>query len=193
MPTLFGRNWSKRGLERKVGSLAQLFGITEAEYTTGAARGMRFWDVRTGGGLQLRLHPDRCLDIAEASCGGVPLSWRSSVGPCHPSHPDANGPTRTSFQQGFGGGLLITCGLRHFGPPVEIAEECMPTHGRAHRLPTEQALWGIDWQGNEATLWAEGAVREARSGAENLVLRRRYEFPVGGTALRLHSSSQFQT
>lgn len=183
MPHLFGRDWTRADLERQVGSLAQIFGVEAAEYTDGPARGMRFLEVRSGGGLRFILHPDRALDIGLAEFEGVPLAWRSAVGPIRPGL--AGGDDRTAFQRNFGGGLLMTCGLRHFGPPLTTEEEQFPPHGRIHGLPAENVRWGTEWTGDDAVLWVGGTMREVRTGGEYVELQRRYEVPVGGAEVRL--------
>lgn len=78
----------------------------------------------------------------------------------------------------------MTCGLRHFGPPVQLEGELLPTHGRVHSLPAEQASWRLDWQ-DEAVFVIEGVVRETRSGAEHLLLTRQFRVPVDGSSFEL--------
>jgi hypothetical protein len=58
-------------------------------------------------------------------------------------------------------------------------------HGRFTGLPARLIGYGVDWHGDEATIWAEGEVRQMAVFGEQLLLTRRIEVPLGGTALRL--------
>jgi hypothetical protein len=79
--------------------------------TDGRAAGCRAIDLRVEGGIELRLLPDRGLDAADAWFAGVPLDWRSPVG--------ETAPVDFDWMQSFGGGLVVTCGLRNVGRPSE--------------------------------------------------------------------------
>ncbi len=77
----------------------------------GRAAGCRAIDLRVEGGISLRLLPDRGLDAADAWFAGVPLDWRSPVG--------ETATVDWDWMQSFGGGLMVTCGLRNVGVPSE--------------------------------------------------------------------------
>ena len=77
----------------------------------GKAAGCRAIDLRVEGGIDLRLLPDRGLDAADAWFAGVPLDWRSPVG--------ETGNVADDWMLSFGGGLMVTCGLRNVGVPSE--------------------------------------------------------------------------
>jgi hypothetical protein len=79
--------------------------------TDGRAAGCRAIDLRAQGGIDLRLLPDRGLDAGEAWFAGVPLAWRSPVG--------ETAPVANDWMRSFGGGLMVTCGLRNVGVPSE--------------------------------------------------------------------------
>ena len=82
----------------------------------GRAAGCRAIDLRVQGGISLRLLPDRALDAGEAWFAGVPLAWTSPVG-------ETAGDG--DWMRSFGGGLMVTCGLRNVGVP----SEGHPQHG----------------------------------------------------------------
>jgi hypothetical protein len=79
--------------------------------TDGRAAGCRAIDLRVQGGIDLRVLPDRGLDVGDAWFAGVPLDWRSPVG--------ETAPVANDWMQSFGGGLVVTCGLRNVGVPSE--------------------------------------------------------------------------
>jgi Domain of unknown function (DUF4432) len=79
--------------------------------TDGRAAGCRAIDVRVQGGIDLRLLPDRGLDAGDAWFGGVPLDWRAPVG--------ETAAVANDWMLSFGGGLMVTCGLRNVGVPSE--------------------------------------------------------------------------
>ena len=77
----------------------------------GKAAGCRAIDLRVEGGIDLRLLPDRGLDAGDAWFAGLPLDWRSPVG--------ETAPVAHDWMLSFGGGLIVTCGLRNVGVPSE--------------------------------------------------------------------------
>jgi hypothetical protein len=77
----------------------------------GKAAGCRAIDLRVEGGIDLRLLPDRGLDAGDAWFAGLPLDWRSPVG--------ETAAVAHDWMLSFGGGLMVTCGLRNVGVPSE--------------------------------------------------------------------------
>jgi Domain of unknown function (DUF4432) len=63
------------------------------------------------GGIDLRIHPRRGLDIGAAWFLGAPLAW---IGPAGEGGIDAD-----DWRDAWGGGLLTTCGLDNVGAPSE--------------------------------------------------------------------------
>ena len=88
---LFGKNVTKRELQRKLGDMSQLCGIKVHEFSDGQARGIRAADFRSGAGFDFTVLIDRCMDISLASYKGIPLAWRSFVGEVHPCYYDKDG------------------------------------------------------------------------------------------------------
>lgn len=89
--------------------------VRSSMVSDGAASGMRAIDIRVDGGIDLRLLPDRGLDIGNAWALGRSLSWVSGVGERAP----IPAPAGFQWSEAFGGGLLVTCGLRNVGAPSE--------------------------------------------------------------------------
>ncbi len=79
------------------------------------ASGMRAIDVAPLGGITVRILPDRGLDLGQAWFRGIPLAWVSTVG----ESPPLTELDGMAWGQAFGGGLMVTCGLRNVGMPSE--------------------------------------------------------------------------
>lgn len=122
---------------------------------SGADRGhpQRALDLRVYGGLDIRLLPDRGLDIAEAWCAGLPLAWISRVGEVGPLQV----PRGTDWNRAFGGGLLTTCGLQNVGAP----SEGHPQHGTFSHLPARDVRVERVREGDEIALVVSGVVEDA--------------------------------
>ena len=193
MTRLFGRELSRRELERRVGRLEQAAGVRLVTLADGVERGVRVLEFRTGTGFAFDVLVDRALDIGRCELGGIPLAWASNVGFAGPWYrePEGLGWLRT-----FGGGLLTTCGLDHALFMAEDTAEqyhypARPTeryglHGRVSAIPARLAGYGSYWEGDDCVLYAEGEVTQAAVFGEQLVLRRRIEARVGESRLRIH-------
>jgi len=162
----------------RVGSLSQVARLESVTVDEGPARGTRRMLLSTGGGLELELLPDRCLDIGQATFKSIPLAWISSVGPTSPHSYEASG---TEWLRSFGGGLLATCGLDTFGPPSEVDGKFYPMHGRVGAIPATVTRHEV----GEDVIVIEGTIRQTTVFGENLVLRRRYEAPLGSATLTI--------
>src|SRR5690349_11941211 len=125
MPHLFGREYTREELRPFLSGEAQVAGVRLGEWTDGKARGMRVADVWTGSGLRFQVLLDRALDLGAAEFGGVPLAW------LHPAlgTPALYDPAGYGWARTFGGGLLTTCGLTHFGQPEQDGAEALGLHG----------------------------------------------------------------
>jgi hypothetical protein len=98
-------------------------------------------DVRVLGGIELRVHPRRGLDLGAAWWRGTPLAWISPAG--------EGGADSRDWRQAWGGGLVTTCGLDNVGAPSEgIGLHGTYTFLTAREVVTERSLeevsvWGI--------------------------------------------------
>jgi Domain of unknown function (DUF4432) len=87
--------------EQRVGHLDQVALATERPAI----------DVRVLGGIELRIHPRRGLDIGAAWFRGRPLAWIAPAG--------EGGAEADDWREAWGGGLVTTCGLDNVGAPSE--------------------------------------------------------------------------
>jgi hypothetical protein len=113
--------------------------------------------------------PDRALDIFDASYKGVPLAWISSNGMVHNSHYDSR---EAGWLRSFGGGLLVTCGLRNVGPPCTIDGEHFGLHGRISSTPATHVNIHTFWKEENYFIEVSGEIRETNVFGENLVCYR---------------------
>jgi len=79
------------------------------------------------GDLGVDVLPARGLDLGAARFRGERFSWESPLGHI---------PWQGDFARSFGGGLLVTCGLRNVGVP----SEGQPQHGWHSSLPAREVI-----------------------------------------------------
>lgn len=185
VPHLFGRQYSRTELERRVGTLGQIAGITPVVLSQGRSRGVRAFHVATASGLAFTAVADRALDVAAASYEGIALSWLSRNGIVSPAYyePQGNG-----FLRSFFGGLFTTCGLTNFGPPGTDRWGTFGLHGRIDGTPAESVVHETRWDGDECTLEIRGVVRQTRVFGEDLRLDRCLRTTIGGQHLEVHDT-----
>jgi hypothetical protein len=180
MPSLFGRSCRKEELRKLVGDVSQVAGIRLVDLADGRVRGMRAADVYTGSGFRYQVLVDRGLDLGAAEHAGRPLAF------VHPAlgTPALHERQGLGWLRTFGGGLVTTCGLDHFGPP-DPEGEGYGLHGRASHLPGESVRIRQEWRGEDYVLEIEGETRQSRLFGENLRLERRISTKLGATSLVL--------
>ena len=143
---------------------------------TGAGSGMRVIDVNVWGGISMRVYPDRGLDIGQAWFAGIPLAWMSKIGESR-ARSDLDG---MAWGEAFGGGLVVTCGLRNVGMPAEGHG----LHGTYSHLPAEQVTVSRVVADNQAYVEISGVVTD-RDGGEPLRHSRRLRSMAGAGLLEI--------
>ena len=185
MVHLFQRDWSRQELVRHTGNINQIAGIQPLEACDGLERGSRLIQVWTGSGLTFNVLPDRGMDIAACQYKGMSLTWRSATGDAHPAFYE---PSGAGWLRTFQGGLLATCGLDTFGPPVHEGTEELGQHGRVGNLPAREVGYHAGWVDDTYQLEVSGEVRQAKVFGENIVLRRRISTYLGSNKIRLEDT-----
>ncbi|MFD1904052.1 hypothetical protein ACFTAO_40455 [Paenibacillus rhizoplanae] len=66
MARLYGREWTRRELEARVGRIEQLAGVQPFVMREGPEAGQEVFRVRTGSGLSYWVHPGKGMDISLA-------------------------------------------------------------------------------------------------------------------------------
>jgi hypothetical protein len=173
---LYGREWTRRELEARLGRIEQVAGLRRVQLTEGREAGVEEIQIRTGAGLSYSVLPSRGLDIGLAEFGGVPLCWLSPNGEVHPAYYDAHGLgwLRTAV-----GGLLMTCGLTQVGSPGTDGSEELGQHGRAHHTPARHVCAEGNWEENDYLTSVRGVIEETSIFGWNLRLTRNIQSRLG--------------
>lgn len=182
MPTLYGRTYTREEFLRFCPNFGEIAGITPLTFEGGRARGSRALLVRTGGGLELTLLPDRCLDVLSMRYRGVNLSYASKNGPTDPRW---GLPVPGLFPAAVSGGMLFTCGLLNAGPESEEDGRYHPAHGCIGLAPAEQLSYGGRWEGDEYLLEISGRMRESSLFGPHLTLTRQLRVRLGQNEVEL--------
>jgi hypothetical protein len=184
MPTIFGNQYTRDDLEKYTSTIEQIAGLRSFVYDDGKARGLRAVEVWTGGGLRFTVYLDRALDIGPAEFAGTPLAWL---------HPALGVPAQ--YESGgygwlrtFGGGLVTTCGLTHFGQPDQEDNQAHGLHGRISNQPAQNVCVNAAWQGDDYLLTVTGQVRQAVLFGENLLMTRRITTRLGAKSLTIEDT-----
>jgi hypothetical protein len=179
MPHLFGKDYSADELRQLTGMIGQIAGIRLVERSDGRARGMRVAEIRTGSGLEAEVLLDRGLDLGAVAFAGRPLAWLNpALGGPELYEPQGAGWVRT-----FGGGLMTTCGLTHFGQPEQDGAETLGLHGRISHTRADHVAVVEEWRGEDYILQISGQARQATLFGENLLLTRTITTRLGASTL----------
>jgi Domain of unknown function (DUF4432) len=194
MPALWGRDYSKADLLRRVGRIDQVAGVRLVTLGDGLGRGVRLLEFRTGSGFSFDVVVDRAFDVGRCEMGSHPLAWIANAGTVGPWFYEN---TQWGWFRAWGGGMVVTCGLDHtLGPGEDSAADfdqphlretiTYGLHGRLGGLPARLVGYGERWDGDACTLWAEGEVLQSEIFGEHLQLRRRIEARVGESRFFIH-------
>jgi uncharacterized protein YdiU (UPF0061 family) len=86
MAKLYGKEFSKFELMKRIGDISQVAGAKEYLLTSGKADGVKAIDVKTGTGLSFTVLPSRGLDIAWADYKGQAIAFISKTGVVAPAY-----------------------------------------------------------------------------------------------------------
>jgi hypothetical protein len=176
MTRLYGEDWDRETLLKRVGSIRQIGGARPVVLDDGPERGVRAIEVGTGGGFRFTVLPDRGLDVWSAEHEGASLCWHSPTGPIAPAFFEPEG---LGWLRGFYGGMVVTCGLTYAGPPNRDEGKDLGLHGRASYTPACEVGIEERWEGNEYLISIRGKVREASVFGDHVVLTRKIRTALG--------------
>ncbi len=203
MARLYGRQYSRKELMERVGSIDQVAGARLIRLADGNEDDSPAVLFRTGTGMSFIANANRGLDVVAAEWRGASLCWRSQTGDASSAHFD---PLGLGWLNTFFGGLVTTCGTTYCGSPVEDPDtneggptvrlgedgalEWSPTgslglHGRFSHTPAKNLYVDGSWDGDDYEFWAQGKMREARVFGPNMVVERRVSSRLGENRLWL--------
>ncbi len=178
-------------LRRRTPDLRGLGEIRLVRLENGPGRGQRLLLARNAAGLAFEVAVDRAFDLCSLTYRGINLGWNSPVH-CHaPSFAH-------DLEAGMGllrhfDGLIVTCGLDHYGEPATGSAAHFeyplrrtvhyPLHGRVSCQAATLIGYGLG-QAPDPMLWCEAEVRQATVFGEVLVLRRRIELQLFGRQIK---------
>ena len=182
---LYGKAWTRREMEARVGRLDQIGGVRRLRAVEGPESGTDVIQVRTGAGLAYDVLPSRGMDIGLAEYGSVPLSWQASPGAPHPAFYDPRG---VEWLRTAAGGLLMTCGLTQVGSPCKDGDKELGLHGRAHHIPARSVCAEGHWIGDEYEMRVAGVVEETAIFGEYLRLTREIRSRLGQNRITIRDT-----
>lgn len=181
MPNLWENIYTKDQLLAFTSTMASIAGLRPFVCEQGRTSGMRGIDGWTGSGLRFTLLPDRALDIGSVWFNDKPISWNHAA-LAAPVYYEPNG---LGWLRTFGGGLLTTCGLTHFGAPDSFEGQHFGLHGRIANIPADNLRIWQEWRDEDYWLVVEGEMRQTVLFGENLTLQRRIETNLGSKSLMI--------
>lgn len=168
----------------KISNHAQIGGIETSVIDNGAGRGTRIAWINTGTGLRFKVVIDRAMDIADAFYNQHSLAWLSHGGITSPQPFSDQG---INWLKTFGGGLMTTCGLTHFGGPEsdEFGERGL--HGQISNTPAEIiSIVQPDPRTGNLEMSITGIIRETKPFGPSLELKRTISATLGKSVIRIH-------
>ena len=150
---LWGSDYTRLDLLRRLGDISQVAGAQPFELSDGRERGSRGVRLYNAAGLELQVIAERGLGITALSFQGVPLPYISPVGTAHPAYAETTG---LGWLRNWPGGFLTPCGLTQVGSPCDDVGVALGLHGRVSNLPARNVHWGGEWVGEDYQVWVEG-------------------------------------
>jgi hypothetical protein len=182
MANLFEQKIGKKELLKRIGNINQIAYIRPIEMIEGRSKGIKAFDVNTGGGLQFSVLEGKCLDISEMKYKGINLSYLTKPGVVASEYFN---PMGSEFLRFFQAGMLYTCGLRNVGAPCVDDGEELNLHGRIGNTPAEKVGISAQWMEDEYQMEISGEMREAAMFRENLVLKRKISTQMGAKFIKI--------
>jgi len=185
MAKLYGKEYSRYDLMRRIGDISQVAGIKTYRLSDGNEKDVDAVDFRTGTGFRFTVLPGRGMDISHAEYNGQSLNWRAPAGDVNASFFEPDG---LGWLRGFYGGLMVTCGMTYAGAPCVDEGKSLGLHGRMSYIPARNVWADGEWNGDEYTMWAQGKMREAVIFGENIQVTRKIWARLGESRLYLNDT-----
>ncbi|MCL4247294.1 MAG: aldose 1-epimerase family protein [Anaerolineae bacterium] len=171
--------WSRDVLERHSVDMRQFVGFRASTLPNG----VRIIEAYNVSGLRYTILPDRGLDIWTADYQGMPLTWVAQGAPFQPDYGQL-------WLQQFNGGLLVTCGLTHVGPPEQDAEtgEYRDLHGLFTRQRSSDPSVTGGWENGDYILRLQADIAEGWLHGYQLRVHRTYELSLTAPEIRVNDT-----
>jgi hypothetical protein len=167
----------------KISNHHQLGGIETSVLDNGAGKGVRIAWIDTGSGLRFKVVLDRAMDIAEAFYNKYSLAWISHLGVIPPDIPVTTG---INWLNGFGGGLLTTCGLTHTGGPEKDEYGERGVHDRiSHVRAMVESIVQPDLKNGNLRISITGRMLQYSMFGPQLELRRTISAILGTSKIKI--------
>lgn len=189
MARMFGKEYTREELYKRIGNIHQVAGIKESVYSGGWADGVKAITVNTGC-LSIEILPSRCLDVSHGSFKGMPFGYISKSGVRNPTNFSKADPT--SFLDNFCAGVFTTCGLHNIGSPAKRDGKQHHLHGEIANIPAENVSVSEEWKGDDCEFTVSGTVRHSRFYGEDLVLKRKITTALGARWFRVEDEVENQ-
>lgn len=168
----------------KISHIAQVGCIETSVLDNGPGRGTRIAWINTGAGLRFKVVIDRAMDIADAAFNQHNLVWMSHAGVTAPQPVALHG---IDWLRTFGGGLLTTCGLSHFGPPENDEHGERSLHGLISNQPAEiESIVQPDPDRGMLDMRITGRIRESQIFGPSFEMKRTISATLGRPSIRIH-------
>ena len=169
---------------QKISNSAQLGGIETAVLDNGPGKGTRIAWINTGTGLRYKVVLDRAMDIADAFFNQHSLAWISHSGVTAPEPFSNHG---LEWLRTFGGGLVTTCGLSHFGGPENSTSGELGLHGQISNIPAEvESIIQPDPFTGQMQMRITGRIKQTQVLGPSLELIRTITSTLGEAKIQIH-------
>lgn len=170
----------------------QMLGTRVVRVLDGTGDGARVLEAWTPSGLSVDVLLDRSFDLFTVRLDGRPVSW---LGPPGLKPRTQYEPAGFGWLNTFHGGLLVTCGLDHFGGPIsrQTPEHIPPDdrmiefgeHGRISHESARLVSCDVATEGRTETLRLVGVVTQASLYASQLEMRRTIDIGINEATIRI--------
>jgi hypothetical protein len=159
-------------------------GIETSVIDNGAGRGTRIGWINTGTGLRYKVVLDRAMDIADAFYNQHSIAWLSHLGITYPQPFSSHG---ADWLRTFGGGLLTTCGLNHFGGPEIDSYGERGVHGLISNSPAEiESIIQPDPVAGKMNMSITGKIKQTQIFGPSFELKRTLSGTIGKSSITIH-------
>ena len=184
MAVLNGKEYTRKELLSKTGSIAQLCEVRPSVLSEGKSSGVKIYDMTTGSGLSCTVMADKGMDMFHLSYKGTNMCFHAKPGIVNASLADLYG-MGAGFLRSIAGGMFYTCGLSNNGGACTDEGVDHVFNGRVRNIPAEKLASVSEWDGDEYRIGIKGEMRDTGLFCENLVLHREITSSLGAKSVKV--------